>query len=131
MSPSRSQRSRMSFAASTKKGCCSRRQGFLKALFFSLHFSPSGLTLVLSLFAYSSTHGIGRGHEIRQSGTDLLPTACFEAAVWIDPDLLRRQDAQDVAQDGLELGCARDTRGVNIIDTRANLVGIVISDEGV
>ena len=67
-----------------------------------------------------------RCHQVLQCGTYFFPATRFEAAVGIDPDLLRWQNAQDVTEDGFKFGCTGNTWGVDIINAGANLVRIAI-----
>ena len=50
---------------------------------------------------------------------------------WVDEEERVRQDVEHGLETILDFLASRDTRGVDIIDTRANLVGVSIMFEGV
>jgi hypothetical protein len=59
----------------------------------------------------------------------LLPLAGLETAVRVDPELLRLEVSKLLLDAVLDLLLAGDTRGVDVVDTRADVAGVGLVDE--
>ena len=60
---------------------------------------------------------------------DLFPSAGLEAAIGIDPKLLGREDLDGATQQAGHLVARGDARGMDVVDTGADLVGVAEVDE--
>src|SRR5215207_1280793 len=69
-------------------------------------------------------HLLGRVDHVAQAGFDLSPGACLEAAVGVDPELLGTQDTSSLVEQLDHLVRARDPRGVDVVDPRADVVRV-------
>lgn len=60
---------------------------------------------------------------------DLIPLAGLETAVGVDPELLRLEVSKHLLDALLELLKGGDTRRVNVVDTRADVAGVLLVNE--
>lgn len=72
------------------------------------------------------TEGLGRVHHVGKSSLGLLPLARLETAVRVDPQLLGLEPLEHLANAVLHLLLGRDTRGVDVVHTGANVAGVLL-----
>ena len=73
---------------------------------------------------------LGSVDQIDQRRLGLLPSTGLETAVWVNEQQRVGEELQHGSQTLLDLITSGDTRRVDIVNTRANLVGISIVLEG-
>lgn len=64
-----------------------------------------------------------------ESTLDLIPLAGLETAVGVDPELLRLEVGKHLLDALLELVKGGDTRRVDVVDTRADVAGVLLVNE--
>ena len=73
---------------------------------------------------------LGSVHQIDQRSLGLLPSAGLKTTVWVNEQQRVGEELQHGAQTLLDLLTSGDTRRVDIVNTRTNLVGISVVLEG-
>jgi hypothetical protein len=73
---------------------------------------------------------LGGVDHVDKRGLGLLPLAGLETTVGVDPELLGLEVGQHLRDAVLDLLLRRNTRGVDVVDTRTNVagVGLVLED---
>jgi hypothetical protein len=74
---------------------------------------------------------LGTIDKVDERGFSLLPATSLKTAIWVDEEERAREDVEHRLETILDFLTSRDTRRVDIIDTRANLVGVSIMFEGI
>lgn len=78
---------------------------------------------VLGAVELSSVDHVGQG------GLSLLPLAGLKSAIWVDPELLWLQELEHLLDAVLDLLLRRNTWGVDVIDTWADVAWVSLIDE--
>ena len=73
---------------------------------------------------------LGRIDQVDQRRLSLLPSTGLKTAVWVDEQQRVGKELEHGGHALLNLLVSRDTRGVDIVNTRANLVSISVVLEG-
>ncbi|CAI6097068.1 unnamed protein product [Clonostachys chloroleuca] len=81
------------------------------------------------LFGVLGTESLGGVDKVDESLLGLLPLAGLETAVRVDPELLRLEVSKHFLDAVLDLLLAGNTRGVDVVDTRANVARVSLVDE--
>lgn len=76
------------------------------------------------------TSPLGGVDQVDQRRLSLFPPTGLQTAVWVDEQQRLLKVYQHVSQAFLDLFTSGDTRGVNVVDTGTNLVGISVVLEG-
>lgn len=69
---------------------------------------------------------LGSVHQVGESSLGLLPLAGLKTAVRVDPELLGLEPLEHLADAVLHLLLSRDTRGVDVVDTRADVARVLL-----
>lgn len=72
---------------------------------------------------------LGGVDQVGKRGLGLLPLAGLETAVRVDPELLGLEVLEHLLNTVLDLLLGGDTRGVDVVDTRADVTGVGLVDE--
>lgn len=75
------------------------------------------------------TEVLGSIDQVGQGRLDLFPGTGLETAVRVDPELLRAEVLQHLRDTLLDLLLRRDTRSVDIVDTRSDMTGVGLVNE--
>ncbi|CAH0041445.1 unnamed protein product [Clonostachys solani] len=81
------------------------------------------------LFGVLGTESLGGVDKVDEGLLGLLPLAGLETAVRVDPELLRLEVSKHFLDAILDLLLAGNTRGVDVVDTRANVARVSLVDE--
>ncbi|CAH0014573.1 unnamed protein product [Clonostachys rhizophaga] len=81
------------------------------------------------LFGVLGTESLGGVDKVDEGLLGLLPLAGLETAVRVDPELLRLEVSKHFLDAVLDLLLAGNTRGVDVVDTRANVARVSLVDE--
>lgn len=84
--------------------------------------SLGGLGILLAVELSSVDH-------VGQSSLGLLPLAGLKSAIWVDPELLWLQELKHLLDAVLDLLLGRNTWGVNVVDTWANVAWVSLVDK--
>ncbi|EEQ36271.1 conserved hypothetical protein [Clavispora lusitaniae ATCC 42720] len=68
---------------------------------------------------------LGSVNHVGQRSLGLLPTSGLQTTVWVDPELVRRVDLQDLLDSGNKLLLGRNSWRVNVEQTQTNVVRVV------
>lgn len=71
------------------------------------------------------------GDEVGEGLLGLLPATGLETTVWVDDEEVGREDLSHVGNSVLDLLLSRNTRRVDVVDTRTDLVGVAVRLEDV
>jgi len=83
----------------------------------------------LSLLLVLLTEVLGSRDHVGEGSLDLIPLTGLQAAVRVDPELLRAEELKHLLDALLELSLGGDTRAVDVIDTRADVAGVGLVNE--
>ena len=75
------------------------------------------------------TEELGGVDQVGEGGLGLLPLAGLETAVRVDPELLRLEVLEHLLDAVLDLLLAGNSRRVDVVDTGANVSGVVLVNE--
>ena len=82
-----------------------------------------------NLLGILGTEVLGGVDHVGQSLLGLLPLSGLETAVGVDPELLGLEVLEHLLDAVTDLLLAGDTRGVDVVDTRSDVAGVLRVDE--